>query len=235
MKNQADSVRQMFDTIAPRYDFINRLLSLRRDVVWRKRVKNYFPSKQAKFELLDVATGTGDLLLSLVTESSRITRAVGVDVADKMLQIGRKKIKALGLAIPIELQNADACELPFEDSSFDIVTIGFGIRNVANPMKALSEMLRVLRPGGRLIVLEFSIPRNFLVKAVYLAYFRHVLPRIAGLFTGQRDAYQYLNRTVEKFPCGGAFVEMMRDAGFKQIRARRLTCGVAQIYFGDRA
>lgn len=233
MKKDARIVTRMFDAIAPRYDFLNRLLSFRRDVAWRNRMKRYLPHHKQQLDLLDVATGTGDVLLMLA-KSSRIQSAIGVDMAENMLALGRTKLGSTDVAIPVELRLGDACALPFANHTFDVVTIAFGIRNVENPLSALQEMTRVLRPGGRLIVLEFSMPKSKLMKLFYLLYFRYVLPVVGGLVSQNRSAYRYLNQSVEAFPSGKSFVDLMQQAGLQAVRIKHLTYGVASIYWGDR-
>lgn len=225
-------VWRMFDRIAHRYDLLNRLLSFRQDVAWRKRLARLLPDRP-DLRVLDLATGTGDVLLSLHHNSGRVQSGVGVDMAGKMLAIGHEKIAARDLSKTLRMVRGDAMTIAFDDASFDAVTIAFGIRNVLDVCEALREMRRVLRPGGRALVLEFSLPGNALFRAGYLFYFRHVLPRIGGLISGDSYAYRYLNETVESFPYGEAFCALMRDAGFADVRAHPLTFGIATIYEGS--
>ncbi len=223
---------RMFDRIAHRYDLLNRLLSMRRDVAWRKRLARLLPDG-AHLRVLDLATGTGDVLLTLVRDCSRVQRGVGVDMSGKMLSFGRQKIAAEGLGSRLGMVRGDATCLGVSDSQFDAVTIAFGIRNVVDVPRALREMRRVLKPNGRALILEFAVPRNPVFRALYLQYFRHVLPRIGGAVSGDSYAYRYLNTTVETFPYGDAFCDLMRDAGFTRVRAHSLTFGIAMIYQGD--
>jgi demethylmenaquinone methyltransferase/2-methoxy-6-polyprenyl-1,4-benzoquinol methylase len=223
----------MFDRIAPRYDLLNRLLSFGLDVAWRKNMADFLPAGES-IALLDLATGTGDQIFHIIERDTRVTRAVGADLSDKMLEIGRQKIKAHGLEARVTLQNADALKLPFRDGEFDAVTISFGIRNVTDVPAALREMLRVLRPGGRALILECSQPRSAVLRAFYLLYMRHIMPAIGGLISGDSQAYRYLNRTVESFPYGETFCSMMRDSGFEHVKAIPQTMGAATIYQGDR-
>lgn len=222
----------MFDRIAHRYDLLNRLLSFRQDVAWRKRLAKLLPERPG-LRVLDLATGTGDVLLSLHQCSGRVVSGVGVDMAGNMLAFGRRKIADRGLDQDLRMVRGDAMCIGFQDASFDVVTIAFGIRNVSDVPRALREMRRVLAPGGRALVLEFSLPGNALFRGAYLFYFRHVLPRIGALISGDRYAYRYLNQTVESFPYGEAFCFLMRDAGFERVRAHPLTFGIATIYEGD--
>lgn len=222
----------MFDRIAHRYDLLNRLLSFRQDVVWRKRLARLLPERP-DLRVLDLATGTGDVLLSLYRWSGRVASGVGVDMSGKMLAFGRGKIADRSLGQRLSMVRGDAMCIGFRDASFDAVTIAFGIRNVSDVPCALREMRRVLAPGGRVLVLEFSLPGNPLFRRAYLFYFRHVLPRIGALISGDSYAYRYLNQTVESFPYGEDFCALMRDAGFERVRAHPLTFGIATIYEGD--
>jgi demethylmenaquinone methyltransferase/2-methoxy-6-polyprenyl-1,4-benzoquinol methylase len=223
----------MFDRIAPRYDFLNRLLSFGLDVAWRRRMARYLPGA-ASLDLLDLATGTGDQILFLMEREPRIGRAVGVDLAEEMLEIGRTKLRERHLEAKATLQTADILKLPFPDQSFDATTISFGIRNVLDVPAALREMRRVLRPGGRSLILECSQPDFLPMRWGYLFYMRYVMPLIGSIVSGDGQAYRYLNRTIESFPYGEAFCAMMRDAGFTGVKANRLSFGVATIYQGDR-
>jgi demethylmenaquinone methyltransferase/2-methoxy-6-polyprenyl-1,4-benzoquinol methylase len=222
----------MFDRIAPRYDLLNRVLSGWRDVAWRRRVATFLKGR-ADLDLLDLATGTGDQILQLLEAGADLRSAVGVDMAEGMLAVGREKIARRGLARRVTLQTGDATQIPAADSSFDAVTITFGIRNVGDVPRALAEMRRVLRPGGRALILEFSLPGSALLRAAYVFYLRHVLPVVGGWISGDASAYRYLNRTIEAFPYGEAFCALMRDAGFTAVTASPLTLGVATLYKGD--
>jgi demethylmenaquinone methyltransferase/2-methoxy-6-polyprenyl-1,4-benzoquinol methylase len=226
-------VWKMFDRIAHRYDFLNHFLSLNRDVAWRRKMAAALPDGDA-LEVLDLATGTGDQLISL-HQSGRVRSGTGIDLAEKMLEIGRQKIARLGLDGALDLRSGDAEAIPFDDNSFHATSISFGIRNVLDVNKSLAEMYRVLRPGGRALILEFSLPSNRLIRRLYLLYFRHVLPRLGRLVSGDAHAYNYLNQTVETFAHGDEFCELMRTAGFHNVKATPLTFGIASIYQGDKA
>lgn len=223
----------MFDRIAPRYDLLNRLLSGRRDVAWRRRLAACLPAGEA-LRLLDLATGTGDQILHLLDAGAALGPAVGMDMSEGMLAQGREKVARRGLSSRITLRMGDATDIPSPADAFDAVTITFGIRNVGDVPRALSEMHRVLRPGGRALVLEFSLPGNPVVRAGYTLYLRHLLPLFGGLLSGDAAAYRYLNRTIEAFPYGEAFCALMRDAGFTAVSALPLTFGVATLYRGDK-
>jgi demethylmenaquinone methyltransferase/2-methoxy-6-polyprenyl-1,4-benzoquinol methylase len=228
-----EGVGEMFDRISPRYDLLNRLLSLRRDVAWRKRLANHLPKTSGKLELLDLACGTADVMLTLKAISGRVGSVVGLDLSRGMLAIGAKKIAQHGLRDDLSVAQGDASVLPFPDNSFDGVTIAFGIRNLAALDQALSEIRRVLRPGGRFLILEFSLPRNALLRGFYLVYFRHILPRLGGLISGDREAYRYLDQTVETFPYGAEMVRILQAAGFVDVKLHPQTFGIASIYQAD--
>lgn len=223
----------MFDKIAHRYDLLNRLLSFGTDVRWRKRLARYLPNRD-KLHILDLATGTCDVLLTLHKECPRLQSGIGVDMSGEMLVYGQRKIVQHGLEKTFQLARGDATQLAIASDCFDAVTISFGIRNTVDVPQALREMHRVLNAKGRALILEFSLPDNPLFRAFYLFYFRHVLPKLGGLVSGDWYAYKYLNETVETFPYGEAFCALMRDAGFKDVRAYPLTFGIATIYQGDK-
>ena len=224
---------RMFDRIAPRYDLLNRLLSGRRDVVWRRRLAAMIPDGD-RLQVLDVATGTADVILTILKRRKNVAEGVGLDMAGQMLLLGQKKAVADGFRDRLRFVHGDALALPFAPESFDAVTIAFGIRNVVDVPLALREMRRILKPGGKALILEFSLPTNRLLRAGYLMYFRHVLPRLGSLISGDGSAYRYLNETVEDFPYGSAFCRLMEEAGFVEVRAEQLTCGIASIYTGLR-
>lgn len=225
---------QMFNRIAPTYDLLNRMLSAGIDRGWRRSLYASLPPAPERLDLLDLATGTGDQLLSLMEADGgrRFRSATGLDPAELML--ARARTKPGGRAENVHWIQGNACALPMAAESVDVITMSFGIRNVPEPAKCLAEIFRVLRPGGRALILEFALPRNAVVRATYLFYFRKVLPWIGGLVSGDRAAYHYLNQTVEEFPCGDAFLELMKNAGFRPTKFRELTFGIANLYSGDR-
>ena len=227
-------VWRMFDRIAHRYDLLNRLLSFGRDVAWRKELARHVPDRPG-LHVLDLATGTADVLLSVCEARPGVEKGVGLDPSWEMLIRGRDKIVRRGLGGKLGLVRGDAAGLGLAGASFDVVTISFGIRNVEDVDTALREMRRILRVGGRALVLEFSLPGNRLFRSFYLWYFRHVLPRVGGLTSGDAYAYRYLNTTVETFPHGQAFCDLMAEAGFDDVRAHPLTFGIATLYVGEKS
>ncbi len=225
-------VWRMFDRIARKYDFLNHILSLNRDKSWRKRMANHLPDRSG-LEILDLATGTGDQLLALY-DSGKVKSGVGMDLASQMMAIAGDKISARGLTSALSLVRGDGVRMPFADNSFDIVSITYGIRNMPDVLQALCEMKRVLKPGGRALILEFSLPSRTTLRAMYLFYFRRILPLLGGFVSGDKEAYRYLNETVETFPYGDAFCRLMAEAGFARVASYPLTYGVSTIYRGDK-
>ena len=182
---------------------------------------------------MDLATGTGDVLLTLI-KSPAIATAQGIDLSQNMLKIAQEKITAAHLKSQVIVSEGDAAKIPFENEQFDVVTISFGIRNTEFPQKVLSEMFRVLKQNGRALILEFSLPANPLMRALALFYLRTLVPLIGGLISGNGEAYRYLNRTIEKFPSGESFCDVMQEAGFRIVRFNPLTFGIATIYQGTK-
>jgi len=224
---------QMFDAISPKYDLLNHLLSFGLDIHWRSQVAKYLPQRSA-LKVLDLATGTADVLLSLFKNKSDIQSACGLDLADKMMDIGRKKISQRGLDAQIKLQHGDAHQIPFDEESFDTATIAFGIRNMDNPKQVLREMHRVLNSSGRALILEFSLPQNPIIRGIHIFYLRVCVPLIGAIFSGHYSAYRYLNKTIETFPYGDDFCVLFKKAGFINVKAHPLLFGVATIYSGDK-
>ena len=220
---------KIFDQISKKYDKINRVLSLGQDTRWRKKVAKNLPLKP-HLDILDLATGTADQLLALFHSKVSIKRAVGIDLSKEMLKIGREKIAAFPKA---KLIHGDAQKIPFEDSTFDATTFSFGIRNVEDPLVSLKEIYRVLKPTGRCLILEFSIPSP-IVKPFFLLYLRKILPKLGGFLSNNLEAYRYLNRTIESFPSGNAFLEIMKEAGFTSLRKISMNLGSVTLYIGDK-
>lgn len=221
-------VEQMFDRIAPKYDLLNRVLSLGIDVWWRKRAIGYLKAEKPA-EILDVATGTADVAI-LMAKLLKPRQVVGIDIANQMLELGRGKIAQQGLSEIISLETGDCERLRFDDHSFDAVTVAFGVRNFETLEKGLAEMHRVLRPNGRVVVLEFSKPHVFPVKQLYNAYFKYVLPFIGRLTSRDMRAYTYLFESVQAFPEGKQFTDILTKTGFQDPICERLTLGICSIY-----
>ena len=220
---------KIFNLISGRYDFLNRLLSFGLDVRWRNALLQFIPTSTT-INMLDLATGTADVIIAAVEAKPNIYNAVGLDMADEMLKIGREKVEKKGLSQKIILQHGDAQQLPFGDDAFDVLTIAFGIRNIPDLRKVMMEMFRVIKPDGRALVLEFSIPENLFLRLGYIIYLRLFVPVLGFLFSGNYRAYKYLNQTIEQFPYGDRFCKILKQMGFKNIQAHPLLGGVATIY-----
>lgn len=225
--SKKQQVAKMFDNISARYDFLNHLLSLSIDKGWRKKVVRLVKKENPKL-VLDVATGTADLAIAL--SKSHPDKIIGIDISAGMLEVGRKKIAKKGLSQMITLEQADSEDLPFPDNHFDAITVAFGVRNFEHLEKGLAEMHRVLRPGGKLLVLEFSQPQNFPFKQFYNFYFKNILPGLGKLVSKDSSAYTYLPESVGAFPYGKAFIERLKKVGFQDNRYDPVTFGVATIY-----
>lgn len=232
LSHKGEQIQQMFDAIAPRYDFLNHLLSFGIDKRWRRTAVRLVKAT-AGGQVLDVATGTGDVALEIARTTPSSVRIVGADFSPEMVALGREKVAASPYADRIDLRVAPCEDLPFASGSFDSVTIAFGIRNVVDRRLGLAELWRVLKPGGRLIILEFSTPRSALFRWLYHFYFRRLLPVIGGLFS-KYDAYKYLPDSVLEFPSSEEFCTTMTDIGFKSVRCQSLTFGIASIYSGSK-
>ena len=225
-------VRNMFNKIAPFYDFLNRFLSLGIDTLWRKKAIRLLRKDNVK-DLLDVATGTADLAIE-AAKQLKSDRIVGLDIAEEMLRIGRKKVDKRQLSDRIELVTGDSESLPFENFSFDAVTAAFGVRNFENLEKGLSEMYRVLRPGGKMVVLEFSKPTVFPFKQFFNLYFKHILPVIGRVKSKDPRAYKYLYESVQVFPDYDNFVAVLNNLGFKNCKWKALSLGICCIYSAEK-
>jgi demethylmenaquinone methyltransferase/2-methoxy-6-polyprenyl-1,4-benzoquinol methylase len=229
-KDKKEQVAEMFNDIAPRYDFMNRFLSAGIDIAWRRKALKTLLAIKPE-EMLDVATGTADVSIM----ASRILtpkKIIGIDISEGMLSVGRQKIIRQGLSDIISLQTGDSEHIDFPDNRFDAVTVAFGVRNFADLAKGIGEIHRVLRPGGKLVVLEFSRPHMPGISGLYNLYMNHIAPRMGGIFSKNRAAYQYLNDSVQRFPEGKAFLEVLENAGFKQTVCKRLSLGICSIYTG---
>ncbi len=223
----------MFNTISRRYDTINRILSLGQDKSWRKKMAKQLPRKDM-IHLLDLATGTADQIISLFENSPQIEKAVGIDMAEKMIALAKKKMAPKPFSGKVKFLCANAEELPFEDDMFDVVTISFGIRNFENKEKALKEIHRVLKKEGRLLILEFSLPPHQVMKKFHLFYLRHILPIIGGMLSKSKKSYEYLNQTIETFPYGKDFLNLLKEHNFRKPSSKPLFFGAVSLYQADK-
>jgi len=232
LSEKGEKIQQMFGTIAPRYDLLNRMLSFGIDRRWRKKAVRLLKYREGA-RILDVATGTGDVALEIARTTPPSVKITGADFCREMVDLGQIKVARSPYAGRIDFKVAPCEDLPFPNETFDSITIAFGIRNVVDRKLGLAEMWRVLRPGGRLIILEFSTPRAQLFRQIYYFYFRRLLPVIGGLFS-KFDAYKYLPDSVLEFPSHEEFAAMIEEAGFQSVHVRELTFGIASIYVGDK-
>ena len=223
-------VQRMFDNIAHKYDFLNHFFSMGIDVLWRKKCIRIL-RKENPSTIIDMATGTGDFALEAI-RMGLDAHVTGVDLSQGMLDVGIEKIKSRGYQDKISMQQGDSENLPFDDNSFDAYTVGFGVRNFENLNKGLSEMHRVLNPGGITVILEFSKPKSFPIKQLFGFYFKYVMPTIGNLLSKDSSAYTYLPESVMAFPEGEDFLNEMGKVGFKNLRQKKLTGGIASIYIG---
>lgn len=230
-KAEKEKVRTMFNDIAPKYDFLNHFLSGGIDILWRKKVRRLIATGNPN-KILDVATGTGDLAIEL--SKLNPDHIIGVDIATEMLDVGREKIKRKGLENIIELFEGDAEDLKFNDNNFDAITVAFGVRNFETLQKGLKEMYRVLMPGGIVAVLEFSKPKAFPIRQIYNFYFRYILPGMGKVVSQSSTAYTYLPDSVRGFAEDKAFLSELEKAGFKEAKQKRLTMGIATLYYATK-
>ena len=226
-----EQVARMFDNISHRYDFLNHFLSLGIDKAWRKKAIGFLENNPPK-TILDVATGTGDFAIQALTLNPE--KITGIDISEGMLEVGKKKIKDRALSDRIELMYGDSEKLPFKENNFDAVTVAFGVRNFENLEKGLGEIYRVLKPGGKLVVLEFSKPRKFPFKQVYKFYFTTILPRVGRIVSSDKAAYTYLPESVDAFPNGADFLTILKNIGFNRTQCKELTFGISSIYTGTK-
>ena len=227
-----EQVAQMFDTISGNYDGLNRVISFGIDIKWRKKVLKLVSDKNPK-TVLDIATGTGDLAILMTNTSAE--KIIGLDISAGMLEVGRNKIKAKKLSDKIEMILADSENMPFEDNTFDAITVAFGVRNFENLEKGLAEILRVLKPNGIFVILETSVPDKTPYKQGYTFYSKNILPLIGKLFSKDDSAYQYLSESASVFPYGEVLNNILRKIGFIEVRAMPQTFGVATIYSASKS
>jgi demethylmenaquinone methyltransferase/2-methoxy-6-polyprenyl-1,4-benzoquinol methylase len=226
-----EQVAEMFNNIAPKYDFLNQLLSLGIHKGWRRKAIRMLKAENPQ-TILDIATGTGDFAIEAVKLNPE--KIVGVDISEGMLKLGIEKVKTLGLQDLIELKKGDSENLDFPDQSFDAVTVGFGVRNFENLEKGINDIYRVLNKNGTLVILEFSKPRKFPIKQLYKFYSKFITPTIGKLFSKDSSAYSYLPESVNAFPDGEDFLDVLKKAGFNSTKATTVAFGIASIYFAKK-
>lgn len=229
--SKKDQVAEMFNNISPRYDFLNHFLSLGIDILWRKKAIRLLREHQPK-TILDIATGTADFAIE--AKNLNPDEIVGVDISEGMLDIGRKKIKNKGLEKVIRLELGDSESLQFDDNKFDAIIVAFGVRNFENLKKGLEDMYRVLKPGGKTVILEFSKPTMFPFRQLYHFYFRWILPKIGKIVSKDNSAYTYLPDSVNAFPDGEQFLQILENVGFNNTQCKPLTAGISSIYVGTK-
>ncbi len=227
-----NSIRKLFDTIAPTYDLLNHLLSLRRDCYWRRMAVSEL--RGCEGWILDIATGTGDVAIEMIQQNGQLRKIFGLDFSEPMIKRAQGKILGKDLVEAIALSLGDAIALPFRESTFSASIIAFGLRNIQNKEQALSEMIRVIKKDGKVIILEFTLPRGRLMRALYAIYFRRFLPWLGGLISRDRGAYAYLPESVLQFPFAEDYEEMLKLSGLEEIRSRKLTFGIASVISGTK-
>ncbi|HMK77758.1 MAG TPA: bifunctional demethylmenaquinone methyltransferase/2-methoxy-6-polyprenyl-1,4-benzoquinol methylase UbiE [Thermodesulfobacteriota bacterium] len=225
-----ESIRSLFDNIAPTYDLLNHLLSLGRDIYWRKIAVQEL--KGLEGWILDIATGTGDVAMEMIHQSDHQRKVSGLDFSEPMIKKAKQKVFQKGLSQTITLSLGDALSLPFRDNTFSASLIAFGLRNIVQKERALSEMVRVIKTGGKVVILEFTFPPKGLMRRIYPIYFQRVLPRVGGLISGDRGAYAYLPESVFHFASVENYEGLMRKAGLGKVGSQSLTGGVASVISG---
>lgn len=226
-----EQVAHMFDNISSKYDLLNHVLSLGIDIIWRKKAIRLLKKDQPKL-ILDIATGTGDFAIEALALNP--DKVIGVDISEGMLEMGRKKMIKRGLSEKIELKSGDSEQLPFDDNMFDAIIVAFGVRNFEHLEKGLGDMYRVLKPGGKAVILEFSKPQAFPFKQIYQFYFSWILPKIGRLVSKDNAAYTYLPESVQAFPDGKKFTAILDKLGYQNTLCKSLTLGISSIYVGTK-
>ncbi len=225
-----EGIRKLFDRIAPDYDKLNHLLSLNVDKGWRRKAVREIVDVGEALDVLDVACGTGDFTIEIARKAAVGSRVTGIDLSEGMMEIGREKVAKAGVVA--EMVQGDCEELPYDEGTFDRISVGFGVRNFEHLEKGLQEMYRVLKKDGKLVILELSIPSNRLVRWAYKLYFLKILPAVGGWVSGDRGAYEYLPASVLRFPAPEVFAAMMEKAGFRKVERRSLSLGICRMYLG---
>lgn len=229
-----DRIRTLFDSIAKDYDRLNHILSLGVDKTWRRRALKWITDGGEGKRILDIACGTGDFSIEIAKHSDALTTVTGVDLSDGMLEVMRRKVSSAGLSARVSAEQGNSEDMHFDSGTFERATIAFGIRNFENREKALREILRVLKTGGRLVILELSVPSSPLIKWLYCLYFTKILPWIGGKVSGDKAAYRYLPSSVLKFPGKGEWMATMEECGFKSVTHKAFTFGICRMYIGEK-
>lgn len=225
-----ENIKRLFDNIAPDYDKLNHILSLNIDKGWRKKAVREIVDSDSPLKVLDVACGTGDFTIEIARKAATGSCVTGIDLSEGMMAVGRDKIKAAGVDAALEYGDCEA--LKYADDTFDRISVGFGVRNFEHLAIGLREMCRVLKPAGKLVILELSVPSNPIIRWCYKLYFLNILPAIGGMVSGNRGAYEYLPASVLHFPAPDKFIPMLREAGFAEVKHKALTFGVCRMYVG---
>lgn len=228
-----EGIRRLFDNIAPDYDRLNHILSLNIDKRWRKKAVRQIADEERPMKVLDVACGTADFTIEIARKVAPGSEVIGVDISEGMMAVGKEKISKAGVAA--ELSVADCEALPYNENSFDRISVGFGVRNFEHLDIGLKEMFRVLKPEGKLVILELSVPSNAFIRWCYKLYFLKILPAVGGLISGDRGAYEYLPASVLRFPAPDKFIQMMTSAGFDTVEHNAFTFGICRMYVGKKA
>ena len=223
-----EGIRRLFNSIASDYDRLNHILSLNIDKGWRKKAVREITKHDSPVKILDIACGTGDFTIEIARKVTTGSEVIGVDISEGMMEIGKEKIRKAGVIA--EMSVADCEALPYEPNTFDCISVGFGVRNFEHLDLGLFEMFRVLKPGGKLVILELSLPSNAVIRYCYMLYFQKVLPFIGGLLSGDRGAYEYLCTSVLRFPAPDRFIAMLKATGFSQVKHQPLTFGICRMY-----
>lgn len=229
--SKKEQVATMFNNISKRYDLLNHLLSLGIDIYWRKQAIKQLKADRPQL-IMDMATGTADFAIESLSLNPQ--KVIGVDISEGMLDVGRQKLKKMKLDQRIELKLGDSERIPFDDNIFDAIIVAFGVRNFENLEQGLSDMYRVLKPGGKVVVLEFSKPTVFPLKQLYNFYFKYILPLIGRIISKDQSAYTYLPESVQAFPDGNAFLEVLQKVGYHETTCKTLTFGISSIYTGRK-
>lgn len=231
---KAEYVEKMFNSIAGDYDRLNHILSLNIDKLWRRRSLRYITDEYGSQSILDIACGTGDFTIDIARSANPLTTIIGMDLSEGMLEVMKTKLSSAGLDERVSIIMGNCESMDFPDGSFDRVTVGFGIRNFEHREAALKEVLRVLKPGGRFVMLELSVPSNKAVRAMYKLYFTRILPRIGGKISGDVSAYKYLPASVLNFPGKTEWMKTMSDCGFRNVKHKAYTMGICRMYIGEK-